>query len=68
MQTTIDVKGMSCGHCEQSVKGALENLTGVTTVEVHLNTGKVDITYDDTKVSIADMQEVIEEQGYDVIV
>ncbi|GAB3057619.1 copper chaperone CopZ [Virgibacillus ainsalahensis] len=68
MQTTLDVHGMTCAHCESAVKGALEELNGVTGVEVHLNTGKVDVTYDDVDVSIAAMREAVEDQGYDVVV
>ncbi|NBJ71311.1 MULTISPECIES: copper chaperone CopZ [Clostridia] len=68
MQTTLDVRGMTCGHCEKSVKGALEALPGVIGVEVHLDTGKVDVTYDDAKTNIQAMREAIEEQGYDVVV
>ncbi|HLR22944.1 MAG TPA: copper chaperone CopZ [Pseudogracilibacillus sp.] len=64
---TLDVKGMSCGHCKSSVEGALKNLEGVTNVEVNLNTGKVDVTYDNAKVKIADMREAVEDQGYDVV-
>lgn len=67
MQTTLDVRGMSCGHCEKSVKGALEALPGVSGVEVHLNTGKVDVTYDEAKTDIESIREAIEEQGYDVV-
>lgn len=64
---TLDVKGMSCGHCKSSVDGALKNLEGVTNVEVNLDTGKVDVTYDDSKVKVADMCEAVENQGYDVV-
>lgn len=67
MQTTLDVRGMSCGHCEKSVQGALEALPGVSDVEVHLNTGKVDVTYDEVKTDIEAIREAIEEQGYDVV-
>lgn len=67
MQTTLNVKGMTCGHCESSVKGALEGLDGVTNVAVNLSTGKVDITYDNGQVTEADMREAVEEQGYDVV-
>lgn len=67
MQTTIDVRGMTCGHCEKVVKGALDELNGVTAVEVHLSSGKVDVSYDDAQVTVADMREAIEEQGYDVV-
>lgn len=67
MQTTLDVRGMTCGHCESAVKGALEGLEGVQGVEVNLGTGKVDVTYDDTKVTIQDMRDAVEDQGYDVV-
>ncbi|HLS08759.1 cation transporter, partial [Lentibacillus sp.] len=54
-------------HCESAVKGALEGLEGVQGVEVNLGTGKVDVTYDDTKVTIQDMRDAVEDQGYDVV-
>ncbi|MGY0693941.1 copper chaperone CopZ [Virgibacillus sp. FSP13] len=64
---TLNVKGMTCGHCKSSVEGALGELGGVTNVEVDLATGKVDVTYDDAKVTTQDMQEAVEDQGYDVV-
>lgn len=67
MQTTLDVRGMTCGHCEKAVKGALEALNGVNGVEVHLTAGKVDVSYDDALVEISAMRAAIEEQGYDVV-
>ncbi|ASN04825.1 copper chaperone CopZ [Virgibacillus necropolis] len=67
MQTTLAVRGMTCGHCEKAVKGSLEKLEGVKGVEVHLSAGKVDVSYDDAEVTIAEMREAIEEQGYDVV-
>ncbi|HEX6593402.1 MAG TPA: copper chaperone CopZ [Bacillota bacterium] len=67
MKTTINVTGMTCGHCEKAVKGALESLNGITDVTVHLDDGKVDVTYDDSKVTVEKMNEAIEDQGYDVV-
>lgn len=64
---TFDVKGMSCGHCKSSVEDALKGLEGVKNAEVNLDTGKVDVTYDDAKVKVADMREAVEDQGYDVV-
>ena len=67
MQTkTLDVKGMTCGHCKMSVEGALKGLKGVSAVEVDLNSGKVDVTYDETKVSSENMKDAVEDQGYKV--
>ncbi|WP_202616151.1 copper chaperone CopZ [Sediminibacillus terrae] len=66
MEKTLNVQGMSCGHCKMAVEGALKNLDGVSTAEVDLEAGKVDVTYDDAKVSYEAMKEAVEEQGYDV--
>ncbi|SDK06943.1 copper chaperone CopZ [Sediminibacillus albus] len=67
MQITIQVKGMTCGHCQEAVKEALVELEGVHGIEVHLDSGKVDVSYDDALVTKAMMTEAIENQGYDVI-
>lgn len=67
MKKTIKVQGMSCGHCEKAVTDALKELDGVKEVNVHLDTGNVDVTYDEEKVTNEAMEESIEEQGYDVV-
>ncbi|SDC57782.1 copper chaperone [Terribacillus halophilus] len=66
MEKTLNVQGMSCGHCKASVESALNKLDGVSTATVDLAAAKVDVTYDDSKVSVDTMKEAIEEQGYDV--
>ncbi|MCT1902431.1 copper chaperone CopZ [Oceanobacillus sp. FSL W8-0428] len=64
---TIQVQGMSCGHCVSSVEGAVGGLDGVDTVNVHLQEGKVDVSFDEGKVKLGDITEAIEDQGYDVV-
>ncbi|KAB8129003.1 copper chaperone CopZ [Gracilibacillus oryzae] len=66
MEKTLNVQGMTCGHCKMSVEGALKELDGVSAAEVNLEAGSVDVTYDESKVTVAAMKEAIEEQGYDV--
>ncbi|MBM7634024.1 copper chaperone CopZ [Geomicrobium sediminis] len=63
---TLNVQGMSCGHCVQSIEGNVSELTGVDHVKVHLSEGNVDVTFDPDKVDLNEITEVIEEQGYDV--
>jgi len=63
---TLQVSGMSCGHCEKAVKSALLNVGGVTGVSVTLKTGKVDVEYDSSKASLHQLKEAVEDQGYDV--
>lgn len=63
---TIQVEGMSCEHCKSAVSGALNNLEGVSQADVNLETGTVDVNYDEAKVDDVAMTEAIEDQGYDV--
>lgn len=67
METTLQVEGMTCAHCEASVKEALENLAGVERVKINLDSGEVNITYDESTIEVEKMKEAIESQGYDVV-
>lgn len=64
--TTLNVEGMSCGHCISSIEGGVGELNGVDSVKVHLQDGKVDVSFDPEKVELNEITEVIEDQGYDV--
>ncbi|HOQ00808.1 copper chaperone CopZ [Acetivibrio clariflavus] len=63
---TLNVEGMSCSHCENSVKKAVGALEGVAKVDVDLNGKKVTIEFDPAKVTIDNIKSAIEDQGYDV--
>lgn len=67
MEMTLEVNGMTCNHCEQSVKGALQELEGVHGVEVDLDSRKVNIAYDEAYVSKKMMKEAVEAQGYEPV-
>jgi copper chaperone len=64
--SSITVNGMSCSHCENSVKKSVGVLNGVDTVRVDLESKKVLVEYDPERVSIETIKETIEDQGYDV--
>lgn len=66
MEKTLDVKGMSCGHCKMSVEGALKELDGVKEALADVATGKVQVVFDEAKVDEQALKEAIEDQGYDV--
>lgn len=63
---TLNVNGMSCGHCVKSVEGSVGALEGVEQVKVHLESGKVDVAFDKGKVTLDEIKETIDNQGYDV--
>lgn len=65
MQTiSLKVEGMSCGHCVNSVEGAVKKLGA--SGKVNLDVGSVTIDFDESKVSLDVIKEAIEEQGYDI--
>jgi copper chaperone len=61
--TTVNVTGMTCGHCASSVTSELQQLDGVTEVNVNLENGAVAIAstapLDDRVIAAA-----VEEAGY----
>lgn len=67
MEAVLNVQGMSCGGCVKSVEGALNNLDGVENVAVELETGKVNVTFNEAVVKLDDISEEIEDIGYDVV-
>lgn len=66
-QTVLNVQGMSCGHCVKAVEGSVGKLDGVQSVSVHLDENKVDVQYDASKVTLDQIKETIDDQGYDVV-
>jgi len=66
-QVTLNVQGMSCGHCVSSVEKSVGKLDGVNEVKVHLESGKVDVSFEEDKVSLEVIKETIDDQGYDIV-
>lgn len=62
----LAVKGMSCGHCLNPIEGNVGKLNGVHFVKVHLHEEKVDVSFDSKEVSLKEITDIIEDQGYDV--
>ena len=61
MATTIQVDGMNCGHCEQSVVDALEDVSGVSSASADHEAGTATVEGDaDTDELLA----VVEDAGY----
>jgi len=66
VSTTVNVSGMTCGHCVSSVSEELEALAGVERVDVDLNAGGVStVTITSAgALSAAEIGEAIAEAGY----
>jgi copper chaperone len=63
----LSVEGMSCSHCENSVKKAVGALKGVSTVTVDLKAKRVLVELESGEVSLEKIKNAIEDEGYDVV-
>ncbi|WP_122091168.1 heavy-metal-associated domain-containing protein [Halalkalicoccus subterraneus] len=61
MTTTITVEGMTCGHCEQTVKEALQDVSGVTDMTVDRDDEQASV---DGDVDTTTLVEAVEDAGY----
>lgn len=63
---TMEIKGMTCGHCVQAVTEALRSVPGVEEVlEVNLQTGKASLQ---GAADAAALVRAVEDEGYKALV
>jgi copper chaperone len=64
MKTTVKIKGMSCNHCVMAVTKTLNQIGGISDVQVDLEKGEA--TFDHgTSVDMAQVKQEIEKAGYE---
>lgn len=63
---TLNVQGMSCGHCVKAVEGSVGALAGVEQVTVNLQNATVEVAFNEEQVTVEQIKETIDDQGYDV--
>ena len=62
---TMEIGGMTCGHCVRGVSGALKGVPGVEVEQVTVGTATV--SYDPAAVSPSQITQAIEDEGYRVV-
>ena len=62
-RTTLNISGMSCGHCVGRVTRALASIGGIEVEDVKI--GSATIGYDPAATSPARIAEVVTAAGYD---
>lgn len=63
---TLTAPDISCGHCVATVQEAVSALTGVASVEANESTKRVEVSFDPSRVSLAQIELVLDEAGYPV--
>lgn len=66
MKEILDVQGMSCGHCVKKVEEGVGQLEGVNQVNVKLDDAQVEVSFNESQISLDKIKETIEESGYEV--
>lgn len=64
--TVLNVEGMSCRHCVNTINKAVGGLKGVDKVSADLKGKTVSVDYNQDQVGLDQIKEVIEDQGYEV--
>ena len=64
---TLNVEGMTCDHCVQTIKEAVNNLVGISRVEVDLENKQVAVEYDKALVKFDSITDKLVEIGFEVI-
>lgn len=63
---TLQVEGMTCGHCVKAVEENVNRIPGVKTAVVNLDASNVNVEYDASIVGLKKITATIEDQGFDV--
>ncbi len=63
--STLEITGMTCGHCVKTVRSALTDSPGVTIVEVEI--GSAVIILDERVTSLDAVAAAVDETGFEVI-
>lgn len=63
-ETNLKIEGMHCTGCSTRLEKVLNNLEGVETAKVSLEEKKATIKYDETKISLENIKESIEDAGF----
>jgi copper chaperone len=67
MQTTIlNINGMTCMGCVNSIKNVVEEVSGVSGADVSLENKQVKIQYDPEKTNINKFKEAIVGAGFEI--
>ena len=65
-RVVLNVPGISCGHCEQTITRALTNQPGVHSVRVDIPAKQVTLDYDESAIDLERVKEILQEEDYPV--
>ena len=64
---TFELEGMTCASCAQTVEKVTNKLPGVESAQVNLATEKLTMAYDESVLSVQDIEQAVSKAGYQVV-
>jgi copper chaperone len=63
---TLEVNGMTCEHCVETIKGALSKVIGLNFIEINLEKSQVKVEFDESHTNIKILSGEIIALGFEV--
>lgn len=63
-RTRLNISGMTCNHCVSTVQHALDNVQGVRSARVDLDSGTAVVDYDDARADPREIATAVADAGY----
>jgi copper chaperone len=64
---SLNVEGMTCQHCVQTITDALEKIAGTNKVAVDLDKKEVQVDYNEEKTNLQEISDKIVEVGFELV-
>jgi copper chaperone len=65
-QAVLTVPNISCEHCERTITNVLAPVEGVNRVAVNIPAKQVTVDYDESRVQVERMKDILQEEDYPV--
>jgi len=65
-ESTINISGMTCGHCVDTVTKALKALSGVNDASVNLEAHNARVSYDSGKIGLTEIEKAVTGAGFEI--
>ena len=63
---TLQISGMSCISCQNKIEKALKKTKGIESASVKYETGTAEISFDDEKISMKEIEDIVRNTGYEI--
>ena len=67
MNVTLKIAGMHCNGCSSNLEKMLNKRDGVISAKVSLEAAAAEVEYDEARVGLDGLREVVENCGFDMV-